>query len=99
MQRLCKNCQKAFRIIEQEKLFLDEKGLPLPEACPTCRQVQRLHLRGDRTLFKTNCQKCGNEIVVSYDPKTVSNLILCKKDYDAYFEENDPIITEPLPES
>lgn len=96
--QVCSKCGKQFLIIEQEQKFLSEKGLPLPTICPTDRQARRLSLRGGRTLFRTNCQKCGKEIVVSFDPSKVTNMILCKVDFQKYFEENDPIIKEPLPE-
>lgn len=49
-------------------------------------------------LFKTQCQKCNKTIIVSYDPEKVRNQILCNEDYEKYFLENDPIITDPLPE-
>jgi hypothetical protein len=95
----CGQCGKQFLIIDQEQSFLHEKNLPLPANCPTCRQTRRLKLRGERKLFKTQCSKCGKEIIVSYDPKTVQNQILCRQDYDQFFLENDAIITDPLPEA
>lgn len=55
-------------------------------------------MRGERTLYKTKCHKCGKDIVVSFDPAKTEQTILCRKDYDQYFEENDPIIKDPLPE-
>lgn len=96
--RTCQKCGNQFLIIDMEQKFLQEKQLPFPTQCPTCRQLRRLTLRGGRTLYKTTCQKCGKQIVVSYDPQAVQNPIYCKEDYDKYFEENDPIINEPLPE-
>ena len=98
LTQTCAKCNRQFLVIEQEQKFLQEKDLPLPLMCPSCRQARRLMLRGERTLYKTVCQKCGLEIVVSYDPKTVSSPIYCKKDYEQFFAENDPIINEPLPE-
>ncbi len=95
----CTKCSKQFLVLDQEQQFLQEKGLPLPTMCPSCRQTRRLMLRGGRVLFKTKCQKCGNEIVVAYDPATVTNPIFCKEDYEKYFQENDPIISDPLPEN
>lgn len=95
---ICKTCGKHFLVIDREQKFLNEKGLPLPSQCPSCRQTRRLKLRGGRTLFKTRCHKCHKDIIVSYDPATVRNKILCKEDYEQYFLENDPIITDPLPE-
>lgn len=94
----CALCGKAFNVIDQEQAFLKEKGLPLPANCPGCRQMRRLSLRGERALYRAKCQKCGKDIIVSYDPAKVQNMILCKQDYDKYYEENDPIISDPLPE-
>ncbi len=94
----CTKCQKQFLIIDQEQKFLNDKNLPFPTQCPSCRQTRRLMLRGGRQLFKTKCQKCSKDIVVSYDPEKTANTILCKEDYDQYFNENDVIIKEPLPE-
>lgn len=95
----CKTCGKQFLIIEQEQKFLQEKGLTLPIICPSCRQTRRLKLRGERALYRTKCATCGKEIIVSYDPVKVTNQILCTKDYEQYFLENDPIISDPLPEA
>ncbi|HSW47506.1 MAG TPA: zinc-ribbon domain containing protein [Candidatus Saccharimonadales bacterium] len=94
----CASCQKQFLIIEQEQKFLNDKNLPLPSNCPSCRQLRRLRLRGERQLYRTKCQKCQKDIVVSYDPTKVKNMILCKEDFEKYYEENDPIVTDPLPE-
>ena len=96
----CSKCGRQFRVIEQEEKFLKDKGLPLPTQCPSDRQLRRLLLRGnERALFKTKCQECGKDIVVSYDPAKTKNKILCKEDYDKWINENDVIITDPLPES
>lgn len=94
----CKKCGKQFLVIEQEQKFLNDKGLPLPSMCPTDRQIRRLMLRGnERALYKTKCQECGKEIVVSYDPAKTKNKILCKVDYDKWLNENATTIDEPLP--
>ncbi len=95
----CTKCSKQFWILDKEEAFLREKGFPNPTQCPACRQERRLSLRGGRALFKTKCQQCGKEIIVSYNPENVKNTILCKEDYEKYFQENDPIITDPLPDA
>lgn len=98
LTQTCEKCGKSFLIIDQEQEFLTQKNLPLPKNCPTCRQLRRLNLRGGRQLFKTKCQKCDKEIVVSYDPQKVKQAIYCKEDYEKFFMENDPIIEDPLPD-
>lgn len=98
IKQICTKCNKNFLIIDQEQEFLKQKGLSLPTNCPTCRQLRRLLLRGGRQLFKTKCQKCNKEIVVSFDPQKVQQSIYCKEDYEKFFMENDPIIKDPLPD-
>jgi len=97
MTQTCLRCQKQFLIIDQEQAFLNQKGLPQPTMCPSCRQLRRLSLRGGRQLFKTICQKCQKEIVVSFDPQKVQQPIFCKEDYEKFLLESDLIIKEPLP--
>lgn len=98
IKQACKKCNKDFLIIDLEQEFLKQKGLSLPANCPTCRQIRRLNLRGGRQLFKSKCQKCAKEIVVSFNPQKVKQAIYCKEDYEKFFMENDPIIKDPLPE-
>lgn len=93
----CAKCGKPFLIIEQEQKFLQQKNLGFPTNCPSCRQARRLELRGGRSLFRTKCHKCSKDIVVSYDPSTVKNAILCKEDFEKYMVETDLIIEDPLP--
>src|SRR3989344_2418677 len=96
IKKICSKCNKEFLVIDQEQEFLKQKNLPLPTNCPTCRQTRRLQLRGGRQLFRAKCQKCGKDIVVSFDPQRVKQAIYCKEDYEKFFMENDPIIKEPL---
>ena len=96
----CTRCQKQFLVIDEEQRFLGEKGLALPTNCPGCRQTRRLMLRGnERALYKTKCQKCQKDIIVSYDPAKTTNVILCKPDYDQWLNEHDTTINDPLPVS
>ncbi len=100
LTQTCTQCSKQFYIIEQEQAFLQQKQFPLPTQCPSCRQLRRLKLRGgERALFRATCQKCAKEIIVSYDPTTVTNPILCKQDFEQYLAETDLIVKDPLPES
>jgi len=94
----CTKCGKQFLVIEPEEKFLREKGLSLPNQCPSCRQRRRLMLRGnDRALYKTKCQQCGKDIVVSFDPSKIKNKILCHEDYDKWLTEHNTVIEDPLP--
>ena len=87
----CTQCGKKFLVIDVEQEFLERKGLPIPTLCPSDRQSKRLELRGERSLYKTNCQECGAGMVTSYDPKSVTSPILCKKCYLNFFEKHEVI--------
>ncbi len=90
----CRTCGKEFLIIEQEQKFINERGLPLPDECPTCRQARREKLRGGRKLYRAKCQDCKKDIIVSYEPSTIKSKILCFDCYKKYTESHDFIIKE-----
>lgn len=94
VKQKCKKCGREFLVISQEQKFLREQNLPFPENCPSCRQQRRLSLRGTRQLFKTKCQQCGKDIIVSYNPEKVKSKILCQSCYHKYMEETDLLIKE-----
>ncbi|MBI3342818.1 zinc-ribbon domain containing protein [Candidatus Gottesmanbacteria bacterium] len=87
----CTQCGKKFLIIDQEQEFLKKKTLPLPTLCPTDRQARRLAGRGERTLYKTTCNKCKARVITSYDPAHATSAILCMKCYLAYFETHEMV--------
>jgi len=87
----CSKCGKQFRIISQEIKFLQEKHLPLPTMCPTCRQERRMSLRNPRQLIKANCDKCGKEIITTPKPNPQIK-VYCDNCYKEYLNTTDPII-------
>ena len=87
----CTQCGKKFLIVDQEQEFLKKKKLPFPTVCPSDRQAKRLEHRGERALYKSTCQECGERVIVSYDPAKAESKILCKKCYLDYFEKHDVI--------
>lgn len=87
----CSKCGKQFRIIAQEIKFLQDKQLPLPTMCPTCRQERRMSLRNPRQLTKATCDKCGKEIITT--PKANPAIkVYCDECYKEYLNTTDPII-------
>ncbi len=95
IKRTCTKCGKEFWVIKQEQQFLNKMGLPLPTMCPADRQARRLKHRGERNLYKSKCQNCGKDIIVTYDPKSVESnqKMLCKKCYLEWFEKNSALIS------
>jgi len=93
IKKICAKCQKEFWVIKQEQEFLSKINLPLPSNCPGCRQARRLNDRGERALYRTTCQECKKNMVVTYDPQKETRKILCKTCYLAWFEKNPVILT------
>lgn len=94
IKKTCSVCGKEFWVIKQEQEFLQKMGLPLPTMCPSDRQARRLKDRGERNLYRTTCQQCGKNIIVTYDPKKETRKILCKEHYLEWFEKNPVLITD-----
>jgi len=92
IKKVCKTCGKEFWVIKQEQEFLQKMGLPYPSECPGCRQERRLKDRGERNLYRTTCQQCEKNIIVTYDPKKETRKILCRKCYLEWFEKNSVLI-------
>ncbi len=94
LKKVCTNCKKEFWVIKQEQGFLQKMSLPLPDWCPSCRQARRLKNRGERQLYRTTCQNCKKNIVVTYDPQTEKRKILCRQCYLDWFEKNPVLLNE-----
>lgn len=92
IKKTCQKCSKDFWVIAQEQEFLQRIDLPLPVNCPNCRQARRLQERGERTLYRTTCQQCNKNIIVSYDPAKETRRILCRECYRDYFEKNSALV-------
>jgi len=54
----CENCKKAYRIMENELIFLKKENLPLPSMCHDCRYERRIEDRLTLKLYERSCM-CG----------------------------------------
>jgi len=54
----CENCKKAYRIMENELIFLKKENLPLPFLCHDCRYERRIEDRLTLKLYDRSCM-CG----------------------------------------
>lgn len=86
----CNQCGKPFRLIDLELEFLRKQGYPEPEKCPTCRQKRRKALRNPNQFFQRNCDRCGKEIITTYDPEK-GDIVYCEKCFAEYYEREDPL--------
>ena len=56
----CTECNKPFRILDNELIFLKSLEIALPKSCPGCRSKNRLKYRNQSFLFKRRCD-CGGK--------------------------------------
>ena len=89
---VCVDCEQNFKIIPQEQKFYDDKKLPAPEKCPTCRHQDRMKKKNPRKLHHGQCMceleshehkgRCPNEFETTYNPER-PEIIYCEKCYQA----------------
>ncbi|MFA6257447.1 MAG: hypothetical protein WC671_00345 [Candidatus Paceibacterota bacterium] len=57
----CENCKKAYRIMENELIFLRKENLPLPDLCHDCRYDRRIKDRLSIRSYDQSCM-CGGTL-------------------------------------
>jgi hypothetical protein len=79
---ICLECNKNYRIIQNEFLFYKKLNIPIPRNCPECRHFKRMSLRGPNKLWHRKCMKegCSNEFKTSYAPDR-PEIIYCERCY------------------
>jgi hypothetical protein len=67
---VCTQCEKNYKIIENEFIFYKKLSIPLPRLCPDCRHTRRFVARGPNKLWHRSCMKegCINEFETPYSP-------------------------------
>jgi hypothetical protein len=55
----CENCQKAYRVMENELIFLRKEKLPTPNLCENCRFERRIKDRLTIKLYARPCMCVG----------------------------------------
>jgi len=64
----CSECNRNYKIIEQELSFYRKMVLPIPRKCFYCRHRDRVKRRGPYKFWDRKCDKCGKEIRTNYAP-------------------------------
>lgn len=67
-KKVCQNCKNDFTIESDDFSFYEKIKVPPPTWCPSCRQQRRYAWRNERTLYKRDCDLCGESIVTIYSP-------------------------------
>ncbi|MFA6325092.1 MAG: hypothetical protein WCX46_02590 [Candidatus Paceibacterota bacterium] len=66
----CQKCKKNFVIEQEDFNFYKKIKVPPPTFCPDCRLINRLINLSELTLYKDECDKCGEKIVSLFSPET-----------------------------
>ena len=69
----CENCKNAFRILENELIFLRKEKLPLPNSCHDCRYQRRVSDRLKIQLYERSCMCAGDADETGKYKNTVSH--------------------------
>ncbi len=79
---VCTQCEKNYKILENEFIFYKKLSIPLPRLCPDCRHARRFIARGPNKLWQRICMKegCNNEFETSYAPER-PEIIYCESCY------------------
>ena len=76
----CINCERNYKIIEQELLFYRKMNLPIPRRCFYCRHQDRIKRRGPYKFWDRKCDHCDKDIKTNYSPER-KEIIYCEKCY------------------
>jgi len=76
----CIDCNRNYKITNQELLFYRKMNIPIPRKCFYCRHQDRIVRRGPYKFWNRNCAKCQKEITTNYAPDR-SEIVYCEKCY------------------
>lgn len=80
----CIRSGKNFNITKQELDLLRRLNIPLPRLHQDERYKNRISIRSDRKLYKTNCAISGAEITTVYPPDRRPKMIVSDETYKQY---------------
>jgi hypothetical protein len=66
--RQCQNCKTDFIIEPDDFSFYEKMKVPAPTFCPECREIRRMSFRNEHSLYKRNCDLCGQSVVSRISP-------------------------------
>ncbi len=84
----CQNCKQNFPIELEDFAFYEKIKVPPPTFCPGCRMLRRLASINHRSLYKRNCDKCGESVASMYHPNSPF-IVYCTKCY--FSDDWDPM--------
>ncbi len=76
----CEDCNRNYKITEQEFYFYKNKIIPIPRKCFYCRHQARITKRGILRFHNENCNKCNTVIFTNLNSKS-GDIVYCEKCY------------------
>ena len=76
----CVDCERNYKITEQELLFYRKVILPIPRKCFFCRHRDRVCNRGSLKFFIRECSNCGKKTYTNLT-KEVAPIMYCEECY------------------
>ncbi len=84
IRKTCAVSGREFVVTDEDLVFYEKMGVPVPTLCPDERQRRRLSWRNERVLFKRKCDKTGESIISIY-PEDVPFSVYSKQ----YWQSDD----------
>jgi hypothetical protein len=76
----CMECNRNYKITNQEFLFYKKMNIPIPRKCFYCRHQERIIRRGPYKFWERTCAKCNKEISTNYSPDR-PEIVYCEHCY------------------
>lgn len=80
----CKECSRAYKIVQGELDLLRRMNIPLPQSCPKCRENRRFSRCNPPKLYSRSCMQCRVAINTAYAPDA-SEIVYCESCYQKEF--------------
>lgn len=66
----CTTCSRQFEVGNEEKSFYEKMAVLLPSKCSSCRLLNRLVWRNEKSLYRRACDMCKKNIITIYAPES-----------------------------
>ena len=76
----CTECERNYKITNQELFFYRRMVLPIPRKCFYCRHQNRIKMRGPIKFWERNCNNCNDIIHTNYATDR-PEIVYCEKCY------------------
>ncbi|MBU0612107.1 hypothetical protein KKB58_01615 [Patescibacteria group bacterium] len=76
----CIDCERNYKITEQELLFYKKMILPIPRKCFFCRHKDRIGRRGSMKFFIRKCSNCSENTYTNLTEE-IAPIMYCEKCY------------------